>query len=205
MTRSFFKGLSVRAAICVVLSITFLLSCLWYHRRVSRSREQDEYRAEYGSLLMASQYRSLKTDVLKNHQDVKTVYSAYDDSGRLLGYIVDVEMETDAGYIHTQMSISESGENLLNIRVVEEDNEGPHFSDEEMEILREQLKDARIPVAVRQDVKIDTPYKVDYDPLLGLHDGVYYARNEEASKDGYTDYCEIEVSGGRIIRVTWDA
>ncbi|MBP5417844.1 MAG: hypothetical protein J6Y58_10035 [Clostridiales bacterium] len=205
MTRSFFKGLSLRAAICVVLSLAFLLSCLWYNRSVSRSREQDEYREAYGSLLMASQYRSLKTDVLKNHNDVKAVYSAYDDSGRLLGYIVDVEMQTAAGYVHTQMSISDSGDNLMNIRVVEDDGDGPHFTEEEMELLREQLKDARIPVAIRQDVQIDTPHQADYDPLLGLHDGVYYCKNDEASKDGYIDYCEIEVSGGRIVRATWDA
>ncbi len=205
MTRSFFRGLSIRAAICVVLSLAFLMSCLWYNRRVTRSREQDEYREEYGSLLMASEYRSLKSDVLKNHEDVKSVFSAYDDTGRLLGYIVDVEMQTEAGYVHTQMSISDSGENLLNIRVIDEEEDGPSFSEEEMDILREQLKGARIPVSVRQDVAADIPYQVDYDPLLGLHDGVYYSKNEEPSKDGYTDYCEIEVSGGRIVRATWDA
>ena len=205
MTRSFFRGLTIRAIICVVLSVTFLLSCLWYTRRVNRSREQDEYREKYGSLLLASEYRSLKTEVLKNHKDVKAVYSAYDASGRLIGYIVDVATQTSAGYIHTQMSISESGENLLNIRVVKDGEDGPEYSDEEMEILRGQLKGTRIPVAVRRDLQADTPYQMDYDPLLGLHDGVYYSRNEKAAADGYVDYCEIEISGGRIVRVKWDA
>ena len=205
MTRSFFRGLTLRAVICVVLSMTFLLSCLWYNRRVNRSREQDEYREKYGSLLMASEYRELKTDVLKNHKDVQAVYSAYDESGKLLGYIVDVKTQTASGYVHSQMSISDSGENLLNIRIVEETEDGPRFSEEDMDVMREQLKGARIPVAIRQDLPVDVPYQVDYDPLLGLHDGVYYARNEKPSKDGYTDYCEIEVSGGRIVRVKWDA
>lgn len=205
MTRSFFRGLTLRAVICVVLSMTFLLSCLWYNRRVNRSREQDEYREEYGSLLMASEYRELKTDVLKNHKDVQAVYSAYDGSGKLLGYIVDVKTQTASGYVHSQMSISDSGENLLNIRIVEDTEDGPRFSEEDMDVMREQLKGARIPVAIRQDLPVDVPYQVDYDPLLGLHDGVYYARNEKPSKDGYTDYCEIEVSGGRIVRVKWDA
>jgi Major membrane immunogen, membrane-anchored lipoprotein len=205
MTRSFFRGLTLRAVICVVLSMTFLLSCLWYNRRVNRSREQDEYREEYGSLLMASEYRELKTDVLKNHKDVQAVYSAYDESGKLLGYIVDVKTQTASGYVHSQMSISDSGENLLNIRIIEETEDGPRFSEEDMDVMREQLKGARIPVAIRQDLPVDVPYQVDYDPLLGLHDGVYYARNEKPSKDGYTDYCEIEVSGGRIVRVKWDA
>ena len=205
MTRSFFRGLTLRAVICVVLSMTFLLSCLWYNRRVNRSREQDEYREEYGSLLMASEYRELKTDVLKNHKDVQAVYSAYDESGKLLGYIVDVKTQTASGYVHSQMSISDSGENLLNIRIIEETEDGPRFSEEDMDMMREQLKGARIPVAIRQDLPVDVPYQVDYDPLLGLHDGVYYARNEKPSKDGYTDYCEIEVSGGRIVRVKWDA
>lgn len=205
MTRSFFKGLSIRASVCLVLSMSFLLTCLWYSRRVNRSREQEEYREVYGSLLVASEYRSLKSDVLENHEDVKSVFSAYDETGRLLGYIVDVEMQTSAGYVHTQMSISDSGENLLNIRVIGEEEDGPSFSEEEMALLREQLKGARIPVSIRQDVKIDTPHQVDYDPLMGLHDGVYYSKNEKASQDGYTDYCEIEVRGGRIVRATWDA
>ena len=205
MTKSFFRGLTLRAVACVVLSVAFLLSCLWYTRRVSRSREQDEYRNEYGSLLLASEYRSLKTDVLKNHEDVKMVYSAYDESGRLLGYIVDVQMQTAAGYVHTQMSISDSGENLMNIRVLEDEEEGPRYTTEEMDLLCDQLKGARIPVAIRQDLQVDTPHQVDYDPLLGLHDGVYYSRNDSASKDGYIDYVEIEVSGGRIVRAKWDA
>ena len=205
MTRSFFKGLTIRAVICVILSMTFLLSCLWYTRSVNRSKEQDAYREEYGTLLMAERYRALNTDVLKNHKDIKSVYSAYDETGKLIGYIVDVETEVSSGKIHAQMSISENGENLMNIRVVQDDPEYLTYTEDEMNELRLQLKGARIPVAVRQDVAIDTPYQVDYDPLLGLHDGTFYARSKEAAKDGYVDYVEIVVKGGRIVNCSWDA
>ena len=205
MTRSFFKGLTFRAIFCVILSLGFLISCLFYTRRANYSREQKEYQEIYGSLLLASEYRPLTTDVLKNHEDVKAVFSAYDETGRLIGYIVDVATQTAAGYIHTQMSISENGENLLNIRVVETEEGGPSYTEEEMELLRSQIEGKRIPIAIEQDLPSDVPYQVDYDPLLGLHDGVYYAQAEKAASDGYLDYCEIEVSGGRIVRVTWDA
>ena len=205
MTRSFFKGLTFRAIFCVILSLGFLISCLFYTRRANYSREQKEYQEIYGSLLLASEYRPLTTDVLKNHEDVKAVFSAYDETGRLIGYIVDVATQTAAGYIHTQMSISENGENLLNIRVVETEEGGPSYTEEEMELLRSQIEGKRIPIAIQQDLPSDVPYQVDYDPLLGLHDGVYYAQAEKAASDGYLDYCEIEVSGGRIVRVTWDA
>ena len=205
MTRSFFKGLTFRAIFCVILSLGFLISCLFYTRRANYSREQKEYQEIYGSLLLASEYRPLTTDVLKNHEDVKAVFSAYDETGRLIGYIVDVATQTTAGYIHTQMSISENGENLLNIRVVETEEGGPSYTEEEMELLRSQIEGKRIPIAIQQDLPSDVPYQVDYDPLLGLHDGVYYAQAEKAASDGYLDYCEIEVSGGRIVRVTWDA
>ena len=205
MTRSFFKGLTIRAVICVILSMTFLFSCLWYTRSVNRSKEQDAYRKEYGTLLLASKYRSLNTDVLKNHKDIKSVFSAYDETGKLIGYIVDVETEVSSGKIHAQMSISENGENLMNIRVVSDGPEYLTYSEEEMEELRLQLKGARIPVAVRQDITSDTPYQVDYDPLLGLHDGTYYARSKKAAQDGYVDYCEIVVKGGRIVSCSWDA
>ncbi|MBO4928112.1 MAG: hypothetical protein J5379_07685 [Clostridiales bacterium] len=205
MTRAFFKGLTIRAVICVVLTFVFLLSCFWYADNVSRAEKQEEYQEKYGSLLMAAEYRMLHTDVLENHEAVKAVYSAYDETGRLLGYIVDVQTRTAAGFMHTQMSISDNGENLLNIRVVDEGENGQYFTEDQMEILREQLKGARIPVALRRDLPSDVPYQVDYDPLLGLHDGVYYARAEKASSDGYTDYCEMEVRGGRIVRVEWDA
>ncbi len=205
MTRSFFKGLTLRASVCVILSLGFLISCLFYTRRANYSREQKEYQEIYGSLLLASEYRPLTTDVLKNHEDVKAVFSAYDETGRLIGYIVDVATQTAAGYIHTQMSISENGENLLNIRVVETEEGGPSYTEEEMELLRSQIEGKRIPIAIEQDLPSDVPYQVDYDPLLGLHDGIYYAQAEKAASDGYLDYCEIEVSGGRIVRVTWDA
>ena len=66
------------------------------------------------------------------------------------------------------MSISDSGENLMNIRVLEDEEEGPRYTTEEMDLLCDQLKGARIPVAIRQDLQVDTPHQVDYDPLLGL-------------------------------------
>ncbi len=205
MTRSFFKGLTIRAIICVILSMTFLCSCLWYTRSVNRSKEQDAYREEFGTLLLASKYSSLNSDVLKNHKDIKSVFSAYDETGKLIGYIVDVETEVSSGKIHAQMSISENGENLMNIRVVSDGPEYLTYTEEEMEQLSLQLKDARIPVAVRQDDAIDTPYQVDYDPLLGLHDGTFFARSKKAAQDGYVDYCEIIVKGGRIVTCSWDA
>ena len=205
MTRSFFKGFTIRAVIWVVLTMTFLLSCLGYARSVRRSGEQEEFRKKYGALLMASEYRSLKSDVLKNHEDILEVYSAYDENGRLVGYVLDVMTETEDGVVHAQMSISENGENLLNIRLVEQNGEAPLLTPEEMEELRTQLSGARIPVSIQQDLPSEMYYQADYDPLLGLHDGVYYAKAKKESSDGYTDYCEMEVRGGRIVRVEWDA
>ncbi len=205
MTRSFFKGVTIHAAICVLVTLTFLFSCLSYARSVARSGQQEEYRELYGSLLMASEYRSLKTEVLDNHEDILAVYSAYDESGRLIGYILDVQTQNADGMIHTQMSISEDGENLMNIRVVEQSGIGEALTEEQMDTLRTQLKGQRIPVSVRKDLPTEAYKQMDYDPLLGLHDGVYYAQAENAASDGYKDYCEIEVSGGRIVRVEWDA
>ncbi|MBO4473396.1 MAG: hypothetical protein J5750_00635 [Clostridiales bacterium] len=205
MTRSFFKGLTLRAIICVVLTMGFLISCLGYARSVARSGQQEKYRELYGSLLMASEYRSLKTEVLENHESVLEVFSAYDESGRLIGYVLDVKKQMTDGVVHTQMSISEDGENLLNIRVVDMSGIGEALTDEQVDALRVQLAGKRIPVSVRKDLPTDVYKQMDYDPLLGLHDGVYYAETEKTASDGYKDYCEIEVSGGRIIRVEWNA
>ncbi|MBP5492862.1 MAG: hypothetical protein J6Y08_08465 [Clostridiales bacterium] len=203
MTRSFFKGLTIRAVIAVFLSLLFLFGCLMYSKKAQGAREQERYKEEFGSLLMASEYRLLNTEILNGHKDITAVYSAFDESGKLIGYVIDVATTTTNGYIHTQMSISENGENLLNIRVVEEEG-SITFTEEEMEEMRNQLKGARIPVALNQTTSADISYQVEYDPLLGLHDGIYYAEREEVSSDGYKDYCEIQVSGGRIVSVTWD-
>ncbi|MBO4687868.1 MAG: hypothetical protein J5636_05090 [Clostridiales bacterium] len=205
MTRSFFKGLTLRAIICVILTLGFLISCLGYARSVARSGQQERYRELYGSLLMASEYRSLKTEVLENHESVLEVFSAYDESGRLIGYVLDVKNQTTDSVVHTQMSISEDGENLMNIRVVEMSGIGEALTDEQVDILRTQLEGKRIPVSIRKDLPAEVYKQMDYDPLLGLHDGVYYAEAEKPASDGYKDYCEIEVSGGRIIRVEWNA
>ena len=205
MTRSFFKGLTIRAIICVALSVAFLMSCLGYARSVARSGQQEEYRTLYGPLLMAAEYRPLKTEVLKNHESVLAVFSAYDETGRLIGYVLDVKAQTTDGFFHTQMSISEDGENLMNIRVVEQNGVGDPLSEEQLDELRLQLTGKRIPVSVKKDLPTDVYSQLDYDPLLGLHDGIYYAEAAKAASDGYTDYCEIEVSGGRIVRAEWDA
>ncbi len=204
MTRSFFKGLTIRAVIALILSLGFLFICLFNTNAAKGRREQAQYQKEYGELLLASEYRMLDTEVLKNFQDIRGVLSAYDETGKLLGYILDVDTQTTTGRIHTQMSISENGENLLNLRIIHDKEDSISMSKDEMEELLRQLKGSRIPIAVQQQTAIDVPYQMEYDPLLGLHDGVYYAEAKEAGKDGYLDYCEIEVRGGRIVRANWD-
>ncbi len=205
MTRSFFKGLAIRALVVVVLSLSFLLVCYYKTKSDYNKREQAQYQEEFGSLLMASEYRLLNTSILKDFQDIRYVYSAYDESGKLIGYILDVAMDTSYGFIHTQLCISENGENLMDLRIVEDKENAITLTEEQLEELKSQLKDARIPVAVNQQLVPDVPYQVEYDPLLGLHDGIYYSELPEVSKDGYLDYVEIEVRGGRIVRVEWDA
>ena len=205
MTKSFFKGLTWRALLALLLSLGFLFTCLMRSRKDGDAREQEHFKQEYGSLLLAEEYRALKTDVLKEHPDVKAVYSAYDNTGKLVGYILDVKMNTEIGEIHTQMSISENGAKILNIRVLDDDPQSPLFSALEMEEVRYQLQDKRIPVGIRRERAVDVVSPIEYDPLLGLHDGVYFAQAEKAGKDGYLDFCEMEVRGGRIVRVEWDA
>ena len=205
MTRSFYKSVTIRAVIAILLSLSFLFACLFEQRRARASEQQMRLREIYGDILNASEYRPLKTDILNEYQDIQAVYSAYDSTGKLIGYIVDVATNTSYGYIHTQMSISENGEKLLDLRVIVDQEDAVTLTDEEMTVLSDQLRNARIPVTVFRQSATDVPYQVEYDPLLGLHDGVYYSESQEPSSDGYTDYCEIEVSGGRIVRVLWDA
>ena len=57
MTRSFFKGLAIRALVVVVLSLSFLLVCYYKTKSDYNKREQAQYQEEFGSLLMASEYR----------------------------------------------------------------------------------------------------------------------------------------------------
>lgn len=205
MTKSFFKGITIRSLVAILLSLTFLFACYFQDKRNQGSLQQKQLKAAYGDLLSASEYRPLQTDILNEYNDIRAVYSAYDESGKLIGYVLDIATETDYGYIHTQMSISENGENLLDIRVLKDNEEAVWLSDEEMNELRSQLCNSRIPVTVTKQAAADIPYQIEYDPLLGLHDGVYYAEAESVSSDGYKDFCEIEVSGGRIVRVLWDA
>ncbi len=206
MTKSFFRGLTWRAILATFMTIIFLLGCLGYNRRKGRVAEQERYREEYGSLLLASTYNELSTNVLANHPNVKKVFAAYDETDRLIGYIVDVQMETESiGFIHTQMSISENGENILDFRVLDEADGSMLFTKEEMDTLRLQMDGARVPIALKKETMVDVSSKVEYDPLPGLHDGVFYARAQEPTSDGYIDFCEMEVRGGRIVRVTWDA
>ncbi|MBO4495638.1 MAG: hypothetical protein J5752_07265 [Clostridiales bacterium] len=205
MTRSFFKGVTIRALIAIVLAFGFLFTCYYRTENRSQAKEQAKYKEEFGTLLMAEEYRPLKTDILDNYQEIRYVYSAYDENGKLMGYILDVAMDLPDGSIHTQMSISENGENLMDIRILQDKDDSIMLDEEQMETLKGQLRGARIPVSVHQQIVDDVQYQVEYDPLLGLHDGVYYAELPEPAKDGYLDHVEIEVRGGRIVRVEWDA
>ena len=78
------------------------------------------------------------------------------------------------------------------------------ISDEDMELIKEQLTGRQIPVAFEIE---DIPDDDDKGAVIvaGLHDGVYYAQRLFDDRNKYIDYVEMEIENGVITKVKWDA
>lgn len=199
------RQLAISAGILVISSLVILLTFHLLIRITNDKRDQAALFDQLGSYIQADRYELLDSDILGKHPAVKSVYLARDGGGKLLGYIVDVEISDNNGLIHTRMSISSDGERILQIRIISQDGVQADMSDPIISKICSQFDESRMPIALVSQMSPDILTQNEYPSLTGLHDGTFYAQVEDFDERGYKDFVEITVSGGRIINVVWDA
>ncbi|MCR5340452.1 MAG: hypothetical protein K6E60_03800 [Saccharofermentans sp.] len=201
MTHSQIKVFVTEALLLAIVSAALIIGgFLWSNERADK-RLQREYRQKFGTVLPAESYTPLTGRVLNDFPEINSVYRGYDKDGTPIGYVFDmtVVMPSDKS---TKLDFR-IGIDFETSRVTGLMCEDPKI-DRRLKYLESTLKGKQIPVAFR---RADTTVSDDetYAPVEGLKDGIYYAQRLIDDRSKFVDYVEMEVKGGKITRVNWDA
>lgn len=205
MTRSMLRKLLTRTLVLFLVTCAVLIIMNFMTNRRLESQRQEEYRATFGSVLVAEEYRQVSVSAYKDsYPMIESLYTAYDATGKLSGYIVHAKMSTEEGDVLTRMSFSPDATTLIALQVLS--NNSSHtdngiYSDD----FGVQFNGIRLPIALLADLPDENSPAKEYPPISGLHDGTFRAELGEADEEGYRDFVIIVVQGGRITEVTWDA
>ena len=201
MTHSQIKIFVTEAMLLAILSAALIVcGFLWSNDRADR-RLQREYKQKFGTVLPAESYTPLTGRVLNDFPEINSVYRGYDKDGTPVGYVFDmtVVLPSDKSTkLDFRIGIDYETSRVTGLMC--EDAK----TDRRLKYLETTLKGKQIPVAFR---RADTTVSDDetYAPVDGLKDGIYYAQRLIDDRSKFVDYVEMEIKGGKITRVNWDA
>ena len=201
MTHSQIKVFVTEALLLAIVSAALIIGgFLWSNDRADR-RMQREYRQKFGTVLAAESYTQLTGKVLNDFPEINSVYRGYDKDGTPIGYVFDMTVVLPSDK-NTKLDFR-IGIDFETSRVTGIMCEDPKV-DRRLKYLESTLKGKQIPVAFR---RADTTVSDDetYAPVEGLKDGIYYAQRLIDDRSKFVDYVEMEIKGGKITRVNWDA
>lgn len=205
MTRSMLRKLLTRSLVLLLTTCFVLVVMNLMTNRRLESQKQEQYRTEFGNVLKAEEYRQISVSAYKDsYPVVESLYEAYDEAGKLAGYIVQTRMSTEEGDIRTRMSFSPDGTTLIALTVLSNSSSNPESGIYSADF-GSQFSGIRLPIALLADLPDENSPVKEYPPISGLHDGTFRAELKEADEEGYRDFVIIVVQGGRITEVTWDA
>lgn len=204
MNRSDARKIVFSAVVMLFTSLFVLVASAMVANQTRQEKIQDSFRRDMGHLIDADSYKAFEVRESDDEERVSDLYVAYDVNRKVMGYILTVRITTDQGELASRMAISETGDRLIAIEVLDSAIESLPSQEIEEEIFG-QLLGVRIPVALQREYDDEELIYSEYPSVDGLNDGVFYAENMDYDSSGYKDYVELTVINGRIISVVWDA
>ena len=92
MTRAQLRKLIIDLAIMVILSGLVISLGVYVSYGKMKIRKQEQYKEMFSDVIKASSYDELKHDLVSSTQGVNHVYMAYDNEGKIIGYIADISV-----------------------------------------------------------------------------------------------------------------
>lgn len=206
MTRERIIKLTIQAAIMTVLSLVIILAGIAWSNSGKSDRVQDEYSRRFMDVLAADSYERIDSDIISKYNGILGVYEGFDKDGAPVGFVIDIESEVrDGQTLHVLTGITYDGAQLTGIRRVPDEKNPYEITDEEIQLLSQQIVGQQIPVCIIVDSDSEIQVENVARRLVGLHDGTFFAQTHTADNSGYIDFVEIDVRDGLITRVQWDA
>ncbi len=205
MTRAQLRLFLLEGLGLLLLSVLVVIGGFFLSSGNQAARKQEDYIARFASVLTADRYEPLNTSVLKDYPEINAVYMGYDEEGSPVGYVVDITTEPDGKTLHMLVGIDYESAAVTGLRYLRDSDELYPISDLVMQAIQSRIVGNSIPVAFAVEDQAESVTDEETEVTSDLIDGTYFAQEYVDDKLGYIDYVEIEIEGGVITKVKWDA
>lgn len=206
MTHAQLKQFIAEAIFLLIISSILVIGGYFISQDNANKRMQNEYHSRFDVVLDSYSYEKVKSKALNNYPEIEGVYIGHNATGSPEGYVIDLTVKS-SGNEDLSMLIALDFESTRIVGLALNPNESEKafvISDTDMEQIKEKLIGRQIPLAFMSEENRDDD-DADKPSIPGLQDGIYYAQRLYDDRNRYIDYVEMEVSGGVITKVKWDA
>ncbi|MBQ6016828.1 MAG: hypothetical protein IKH82_05390 [Clostridiales bacterium] len=207
MTHAQLKMFITEAILLFVLGAAIVIGGYFISSDNAYNRIQTEYQSRFSMVLDATVYEKVKSKALNDFPEIDGVYIGYDENNIPKGYVVDLVVESSNGQdLSMLVALDYESTRISGLALNPAEGENAFaISDEYMELIKDKLIGKQIPIAFVSEEEFVVDDNTEKITLKGLKDGVYYAQRLFDDRNRYIDYVEIEVVGGEIAKVKWDA
>jgi len=198
------EALVLLLASLAIITVGYLLS-----RTRENERVQDQYVEDFYSVMPAESYSELSTSIIKSYPDINNVYLGYDAENKLVGYVIDITSADDTGrQLHFLLGIDSETASVTGISHISDEENPLELTDVKYSLIENKLLGTSIPIALSENMDAgveEDEGEEETESDTNLRNGTYYAQSLTADDDGYIDFVEMEITGGIITKVQWDA
>ena len=206
MTRSQLKRFIAECVILLLVSTVLIFTGYMVSSAKSDIRVQISLVERFSPVLKASSFASTGGAVLSDYPEINSVYIGYDDNGDPIGYVIDMTSVADDGTkLHLLIGFEYENAKITGITRVGDSDDTYQMNPNAFASITNKLTGVQVPVAFINEDDTEDIAAEEANTVTGLKDGTYYAQMLTDDKNGYIDYVEMEIEGGVITKVKWDA
>ena len=206
MTRAQLRRFIAECVVLVLVSAVLIITGYVLSSARSDIRMQISLVERFSPVLKASSFTETGGAVLDDYPEINAVYLGYDENGDPIGYVIDMtSVSEDGTKLHLLIGFEYENAKITGITRVGDADDTYDMNPNAFVSITNKLVGVQVPVAFVQDDDAEDISSEQVNPVTGLKDGTYYAQSLTDDKNGYIDYVEMEINGGVITKVKWDA
>ena len=191
--------LSLLAVIAVSAALLFGMDALT--RAMIEKQGMETVKKAFSGVISGEKWEELKTD---GAADIRAAYRVLDKEGTLLGYAVTATVKGYGGEMEVHTALAADASRFLGLRVGSNQESQGYGSKVTEEAFYGQFVSLTAPASLDGYTGIEGEDGSSAGGTAAMKDGSYRAE-QAAYSDGYKNFVELTVQGGRITGVNWDA
>jgi len=206
MTRSQLRRFVAECVILLLVSVALIFTGYMVSSAKSDIRVQLSLVERFSPVLKASSFTPTGGAVLSDYPEINSVYIGYDENGDPIGYVIDMtSVAEDGTSLHLLIGFEYENAKITGIARVGDNDDTYEMNPNAFASITNKLVGIQVPIAFISEDDTEDISSDEASPVTGLKDGTYYAQTLTDDKNGYIDYVEMEINGGVITKVKWDA